>query len=48
MHALETSLWHGLTPDMCETQFERSTELCQMHTVATTRFSTPVRTFTRW
>ena len=30
MHALETSLWHGLTPDMCETQFERSTELCQM------------------
>ena len=23
MHALETSLWHGLTPDMCETQFER-------------------------
>ena len=30
MHALETSLWHGLTPDMCETQFERSTELCEM------------------
>lgn len=30
MHALETSLWHGLTPDMCETQFARSTELCEM------------------
>lgn len=32
MHALETSLWHGLTPDMCQTQFERSTELSTMAT----------------
>ncbi len=29
-HALETSLWHGLTPDMCESQLERSTELSRM------------------
>lgn len=29
-HALETSLWHGLTPDMCEHQLERSTELSRM------------------
>lgn len=29
-HALETSLWHGLTPDMCENQLERSTELSRM------------------
>ncbi len=29
-HALETSLWHGLTPDMCEDQLERSTELSRM------------------
>lgn len=32
MHALETSLWHGLTPDMCQPQFERATELCAMAT----------------
>lgn len=31
-HALETSLWHGLTPDMCQTQYERATELCAMAT----------------
>ncbi|MHA7652203.1 ATP-binding protein [Mycobacterium sp. ML4] len=30
VHALETSLWHGLTPDMCESQLERSTELCRI------------------
>ncbi|AFM19242.1 transcriptional regulator, luxR family [Mycolicibacterium chubuense NBB4] len=30
VHALETSLWHGLTPDMCEHQLERSTELSRM------------------
>ncbi len=30
VHALETSLWHGLTPDMCESQLERSTELSRM------------------
>jgi len=30
LHALETSLWHGLTPDMCESQLERSTELSRM------------------
>ena len=29
-HALETSLWHGLTPDMCEAQLERSTELAEI------------------
>jgi predicted ATPase/DNA-binding CsgD family transcriptional regulator len=29
-HALETSLWHGLTPDMCEQQFECATELTQL------------------
>ncbi|AKK27583.1 helix-turn-helix transcriptional regulator [Mycobacterium sp. EPa45] len=29
-HALETSLWHGLTPDMCESQLERSSELSRM------------------
>jgi len=27
LHALTTSLWHGTTPDMAETQFQRSTEL---------------------
>lgn len=26
-HALTTSLWHGLTPDMCDIQQERSAEL---------------------
>ena len=30
LHALESSLWHGLTPDMCENQLERSTELSRM------------------
>lgn len=30
VHALETSLWHGLTPDMCEHQLDRSTELSKM------------------
>ncbi len=30
LHALETSLWHGLTPEMCETQWRRSTELARM------------------
>ena len=30
VHALETSLWHGLTPDMCENQLERSTELSRI------------------
>lgn len=30
VHTLETSLWHGLTPDMCENQLERSTELSKM------------------
>ena len=30
VHALKTSLWHGLTPDMCESQLERSTELSRM------------------
>lgn len=29
-HALETSLWHGLTPEMCESQLERSTELSRI------------------
>jgi DNA-binding CsgD family transcriptional regulator len=29
-HALETSLWHGLTPDMSEVQFERTAELTRM------------------
>ncbi|HUO41301.1 MAG TPA: AAA family ATPase [Mycobacterium sp.] len=26
LHALKTSLWHGLTPEMCEIQLERSAE----------------------
>jgi DNA-binding CsgD family transcriptional regulator/tetratricopeptide (TPR) repeat protein len=30
VHALETSLWHGLTPDMCEHQLDRSTELSRV------------------
>ncbi len=30
LHALETSLWHGLTPEMCDIQLERSTELAGM------------------
>ncbi len=30
LHALETSLWHGLTPDMCEHQLQRSTELSRI------------------
>jgi DNA-binding CsgD family transcriptional regulator len=29
-HALETSLWHGLTPEMSDVQFERTTELARM------------------
>ena len=29
-HALETSLWQGLAPDMCETQLQRSSELSHM------------------
>ena len=30
MHALKTSLWHGLTPEMCEIQSERSAEVSRM------------------
>jgi tetratricopeptide (TPR) repeat protein len=30
LHALETSLWHGLSPQMWEIQLERSTELARM------------------
>jgi DNA-binding CsgD family transcriptional regulator len=30
MHALKTSLWHGLTPEMCEIQAERSAEVSRM------------------
>lgn len=30
LHALETSLWHGLTPEMCEHQLRRSTELSRI------------------
>lgn len=29
-HTLEASLWHGLGPEMCEVQFQRSTELSRM------------------
>ena len=30
LHTLKTSLWHGLTPEMCEIQLERSTEVSRM------------------
>ncbi len=30
MHTLATSLWHGLTPEMCEIQMQRSAELSRM------------------
>lgn len=30
MHTLKTSLWHGLTPEMCEIQEERSAEVSRM------------------
>ena len=30
MHTLKTSLWHGLTPEMCEIQSERSAEVSRM------------------
>ena len=30
MHTLTTSLWHGLTPEMCEIQLERSAEASRM------------------
>jgi DNA-binding CsgD family transcriptional regulator len=30
MHALKTSLWHGLTPELCEIQAERSAEVSLM------------------
>ncbi len=29
LHTLTTALWHGITPDMAETQLERSTEVCR-------------------
>jgi DNA-binding NarL/FixJ family response regulator len=30
MHTLKTSLWHGLTPEQCEIQAERSAEVSRM------------------
>jgi DNA-binding CsgD family transcriptional regulator len=30
MHTLKTSLWHGLTPELCEIQAERSAEVSRM------------------
>ncbi|OBG38037.1 hypothetical protein A5672_17220 [Mycobacterium alsense] len=30
MHTLKTSLWHGLTPELCEVQAERSAEVSRM------------------
>jgi DNA-binding NarL/FixJ family response regulator len=30
LHTLKTSLWHGLTPEMCEIQSERSAEASRM------------------
>jgi DNA-binding CsgD family transcriptional regulator len=30
MHTLKASLWHGLTPEMCEIQSERSAEVSRM------------------
>ncbi len=30
MHTLTTSLWHGLTPELCEIQLERSAEASRM------------------
>ncbi len=30
LHTLTTSLWHGLTPEMCEIQLERSAEASRM------------------
>lgn len=30
MHALKASLWHGLTPELCEIQAERSAEVSRM------------------
>ena len=34
VHALKTSLWHGLTPDVAATQLARSTELARLCTEA--------------
>ena len=34
-HALKTSLWHGLAPEMAEVQLQRSTELSAMAKAAT-------------
>src|SRR6202023_3124867 len=30
MHTLKASLWHGLTPELCEIQAERSAEVSRM------------------
>ena len=42
-HALKTSLWHGLTPEMCEIQSERAAESrgWRWHAVTTRRWDRP-------
>jgi len=47
VHALRTSLWHGLTPDMATTQLERAGELARMCTEAGDREALSIATYFR-